>query len=83
MRKTDGTKIRRFRRKFGLTQDDLAQKVGYSIRLIRKAEAGASIAPETAMRSSDVLSRSSSGGGNRIVIARHALHRQANHGFIP
>lgn len=43
----NGETIRSLRRALGWTQAELAQKAGYSVRLIQKAESGGSLAPTT------------------------------------
>jgi len=43
----DSKKIRKLRRSLGWTQNDAAAQSGYSERLIRKIEAGASVRPTT------------------------------------
>jgi len=45
--KVDGQKLRHHRELLGLTQEDLAGELGYSDRLIRKAESGGPVARST------------------------------------
>lgn len=64
----NGQRIKRYRVALGWTQAELANKAGYSERLIRKAEAGGSLSMETIADLAEALS-----SFKEAVLAEHLL----------